>query len=353
MRVISKTVLILLLILVLAATSCARNVPHEPKALSEGKAGPDAVAGRAFYTTLEQAKYAEPTAFSIGKDSLPKGESLTISVKESYIYRYYYVTANGQWQKQSFSELPPGNSNWIKSSASAFLATDQLKEGSNYVVAYSCSKTSKGFDCHNNRWQIHQFEILPKQELVVPVPEPQCGSDQECPMNYACINYECVPKPSEAKPSERFPILMINLDPSDLPAVKDFIDVAMYYTTFAPFKNATDPLRVKRAVEMINAAKANGLKVIINIGDITHPYTTDPTKSDQWLKANYPELIGDGIRKPVLDGNGQITKYDFYDPTGTIKLASNIDDISADYINYWAAQNEKFIDYLVNTKCFS
>src|SRR3989344_6607233 len=230
-----RVLLVVLLVLALSTSSCARSVlPSEPKILNEAR---PAIAGRAFYPSLAQAGYAEPNTFSISKDSLSKGELLTLSVKEDYIYRFYYVTVNGQWQKHSFSEAAVGTSNWIKSSASAKLSTDQLKEGSNYAVVYSCTKIGGKWDCHNNKWQIHEFKILP-----LPSPTSQCSSDQECPMNYACIDHECLPKVPDLAiipedPWGNFPILMINLHPADLPKVKDIIDVAMYYTTFAPFND--------------------------------------------------------------------------------------------------------------------
>ena len=183
--------LTLLLALELAVTSCTSGNNND----LESRVG-DAFVGRAFYSNLEQAGYAEPTTFSISADELTKGEPLTLSVNENYIYTYYYVTVNGQWQKQTFSQATFGNSNWIKSSASVSLDTSLLTEGSNYAVAYSCTKTGSNWNCHNNKWQIHQFEILPKSEesKLVPLPpiDPQCGSDQECTMNYTCVEYKCV-----------------------------------------------------------------------------------------------------------------------------------------------------------------
>ncbi|MBI2581997.1 hypothetical protein HYV87_02625 [Candidatus Woesearchaeota archaeon] len=156
------------------------------------------------------------------------------------------------------------------------------------------------------------------------------------------------PSTSEKDIWENFPIMMINLHPSDLPVVKDFIDVGMYYTTFTPFENPIDPLRVKRAADMLDAAKTNGIKVIVHLGDIAHPYATDPTLTDQQLKASYPEVIGDGVRKPILDSNGQLIRYNFYDPTETIKLPTDINDISPEYINYRMAQDEQFLQYLID-----
>src|SRR3989344_2646993 len=31
------------------------------------------------------------------------------------------------------------------------------------------------------------------RNIPLPSPEPQCGSDQECPLNYVCTNYKCTP----------------------------------------------------------------------------------------------------------------------------------------------------------------
>ena len=184
--------LTLLLALELAVTSCTSGNNNDLESRVE-----DAFVGRAFYSNLEQAGYAEPTTFSISADELTKGEPLTLSVNENYIYTYYYVTVDGQWQKQAFSQATSGNSNWIKSSASTSLDTSQLMEGSNYVAVYSCTKTSSDWNCHNNKWQIHQFEILPKSGKSKPVPlppiDPQCGSDQECPYTYTCVENICIP----------------------------------------------------------------------------------------------------------------------------------------------------------------
>ncbi len=308
---------VLLFIFVLTASCTIDNLPLEPKTPGEESS---AIAGRAFYAELAQAGYAEPTSFTINTDELTKGEQPLISVSEEYIYKYYYVTVNGQWQKQTFPQATFGDSNWIKSSASASIDTTQLSVGSNHVVAYACSKVENSWNCHDNKWQIHEFKVLPKAaELNATTKDIW----------------------------ENFPILMINLQPEDLPQVKDFIDIAMYYTVFTPFEEAVHPLRVKRAVGMVDAAKAHDLKTIIHLGDIAHPYTVDPTKSNQWLQDNYPEIIGDGIRKAVVE-NEKLIAYDFYDPSGTVKLATNIDEISAEYINYRLNQDEAFLQYLIN-----
>ena len=92
--------LTLLLALELAVTSCTSGNNND----LESRVG-DAFVGRAFYSNLEQAGYAEPTTFSISADELTKEELLALSVNEDYIYKYYYVTVNGQWKKQTFS--PP------------------------------------------------------------------------------------------------------------------------------------------------------------------------------------------------------------------------------------------------------
>jgi len=147
--------------------------------------------------------------------------------------------------------------------------------------------------------------------------------------------------------SQHFPLMMINLQPSDIPAVKDLIDIAMYYTSFAPFTNPTNHLRVERAVEMIDAAKANEIKVIVNLGLTAHPYVSESSRTDLQLKSLFPEIIGDGVRVPVKE-NGEVTKYDFYEPTKKVKLPTQPDDISADYISYRSSQDEEFLQYLID-----
>src|SRR3989344_5779797 len=175
--------LTLLTALGLAVTSCGQENGQDLESRT-------AFVGRAFYSDLEQAGYADPTSFTINRNSLTAGETLALSVKEDYVYKYYYVTANWQWKKQTFSQAAAGTSNWIKSSASDSIDTSQLMEGSNYVAVYSCTKTGSNWNCHNKKWQIREFKILP-----VPTPKPQCGSDQECPYitGYTCVSNKCVP----------------------------------------------------------------------------------------------------------------------------------------------------------------
>ncbi len=171
------------------------SFPPEPRMPGEAQRQAS-IAGRAFSSGLAGLGYADPTTvFTLNNDSNIKGESLIISVKEDFIYKYYYVSEQGKWVKYEFPQQVIGNTNWITFAAGASVSTDNLPSGKNYVVAYSCSKTSKGFDCHGNKWQIHEFMILPISF------EPQCGSDQECPTNYACVNHECLPKPPQQPPS--------------------------------------------------------------------------------------------------------------------------------------------------------
>src|SRR3989344_3536360 len=176
-----------LLLLFLMASGIRESLPAEPDVLS----------GRAIYAGTERTGYAEPTTFTINKDSLARGEQLTLSIQdEDYVYKHYYVLVDGAWQKQTFAGNPVGTSNWIRSSASASILTGELKEGKNYVLAYSCSRSGSIWDCHNNKWQIQEFEIFPS--LPVPPSDQDCGSDQGCGYAQACVNYKCVPKPGTA-----------------------------------------------------------------------------------------------------------------------------------------------------------
>src|SRR3989344_3034027 len=175
-------------------TTTARQVtlslPPEPRFPGESQRQ-TGIAGRAFYAELGQLGYADPgNVFTISNDSLSKEETLLLSVNEAFIYKYYYISINGKWEKFTFPQQSIGNSSWIAFAAGASVSTEQLPPGDNYVIAYSCSKTNSGFDCHNNKWQIHAFQILPLPNL-----NPQCGSDVECPLNFACVNSQCVPNP--------------------------------------------------------------------------------------------------------------------------------------------------------------
>ena len=147
-----KTVLFLMVLLVLL-TSCAR----------EG-----GFAGRAFYAGLGQAGYAEPTTFSIDKNSYKEGEILSAGVTEEFVYKFGYITdSSGQWKKFEYAGTPIGASNWLRTSASKqlLLTKQDLADGGNFIIAYACTRTQTGFDCHNNRWMIHSFTFTSPPQL--------------------------------------------------------------------------------------------------------------------------------------------------------------------------------------------
>jgi len=215
MRCISKLFLVLLLLSSVAIISCSRSPLSQP------------LAGHAFYPGLAASGYTEPTHFTISSDSLAQGETLTLSVKEDIIYKYYYVLINGIWQKQSFAESAATNSDWILSSASASLSTAQLPEGENYVIVYSCTKVDSGLSCHDNKWQIHAFQIVKvgmKEESSVIVPKPP-----ECPSPLS--QNELVPSTSSS----------IQQKPVTKQTYIDYLLRQPYYYSFnPPLKTSTD-----------------------------------------------------------------------------------------------------------------
>ena len=229
-------------------TTTARQVtlslPPEPRFPGESQRQ-TSIAGRAFYAELGQLGYADPgNVFTISNDSLSKEETLLLSVNEAFIYKYYYISINGKWEKFTFPQQSIGNSSWIAFAAGASVSTEQLPPGDNYVIAYSCSKTNSGFDCHNNKWQIHAFQILPLPNL-----NPQCGSDVECPLNFACVNSQCVPKPlppqCSPSPSQNELVPAVTSPILQKPVTKQtYIDYLMrqpYYYSFNPLlKTSTD-----------------------------------------------------------------------------------------------------------------
>ena len=72
--------LTLLTALGLAVTSCGQENGQDLESRT-------AFVGRAFYSDLEQAGYADPTTFTINRNSLTAGETLALSVKEDYVYK--------------------------------------------------------------------------------------------------------------------------------------------------------------------------------------------------------------------------------------------------------------------------
>jgi hypothetical protein len=115
--------------------------------------------------------FAEPeTSYTIDSveinfSSLGDVKTLSISVSDTAVYRYAYVSADGQlWQKADLSGNLFGGL-WLTGNASAQLSFTpgnfslgeaSLSTDRNFVVVYTCSRSRNAWDCHDG-WQILQF----------------------------------------------------------------------------------------------------------------------------------------------------------------------------------------------------
>jgi hypothetical protein len=81
----------------------------------------------------------------------------TISVSDTAIYKTGYYSINGgDWQDFTLTGTTL-NGSWLSSSATYTLPT--FPAGENYIVIYSCNKTSGVWDCHDNKWQLQIINI--------------------------------------------------------------------------------------------------------------------------------------------------------------------------------------------------
>jgi plastocyanin len=195
-----RMTILLLVTLSLLLVSCTDNLPSTPPAPGETKG--TAIAGQAFTQELA-GQYAEPTTFAINKDLFVVDEILTATVSEELIFKKgYFFNKLGNWQEFNFI---PGqgaqiiSQDWISNTAEVsitLISNDFAEGGENYILAYACTNNN-GWDCHNNLWMAHQFEISYNQG---------CQSNADCP-GQICIAGQCINLPSQPQlPSE--PVLL-------------------------------------------------------------------------------------------------------------------------------------------------
>ncbi len=79
--------------------------------------------------------------------------------------------------------------------------------------------------------------------------------------------------------------MMVNLMPDDIPNVDDMIDVAAYYTSFAPYEDPRDAFRYTRASDLLDAAAAHDLQVALTLPVVAHPDATALTTCSARSKA--------------------------------------------------------------------
>jgi hypothetical protein len=120
-----------------------------------------------------------PSTFSVESDesvSCLSGETLSISYRvqyEDFVYKDLYIWDESQdkWISYEFSGTEVIGSNFVEGYAGiqidlsceeALGLTDA--DSRIYAVAYSCSDSDTGWDCHDNKWQMQVIDV---QELVI------------------------------------------------------------------------------------------------------------------------------------------------------------------------------------------
>ncbi|MBN1274966.1 DUF4038 domain-containing protein [Candidatus Woesearchaeota archaeon] len=106
--------------------------------------------------------YSDPyEGFRLGTRSLLFAEeeatkTLTITVEDDAVYQTGHYSINNQWVPFTFTEEAVNG--WIRTgTASASITIPRSSNTDNFVITYSCSRTGESWDCHGNRWQLHQF----------------------------------------------------------------------------------------------------------------------------------------------------------------------------------------------------
>lgn len=105
---------------------------------------------------------------------IPENQQLTINVsvdrENGYVYRKGYYWAQSNWQQFTFPQETQGNSNWIPDTATTELtinATNNLANGLNFIVTYSCVKVEGNWECgeensddtNKHKWMLHLFDV--------------------------------------------------------------------------------------------------------------------------------------------------------------------------------------------------
>ena len=153
--------------------------------------------------------YAVPEGFTLNPEYLtlsPTNQIFNISVSVNrlggFVYKtgYFYNAKINDWVPFSFPQATISGSNWISENASTTLtlnASDNLKEGYNYVVVYSCKKSGADWICGCesnsssaacNLWMLQIFsstDVNATQNLT------NCAWDYDCGSGKVCVNRTC------------------------------------------------------------------------------------------------------------------------------------------------------------------
>ncbi|MBT3303982.1 hypothetical protein HN592_01875 [Candidatus Woesearchaeota archaeon] len=171
-----KIMLSLIVCVCLFLVGCSNDLPPEPGAI--GGSDDLTVGGAISYAT---SSFGPPYDINEGNENIFSLASYVITLTagdttadvdvnvdhdDGFIYKYgYYYTFDG-WEQFTFSESTVGSSNWIRDSASVELDidVDDLDEGQNFVVAYSCKLYGGSWKCGCDsvacgQWMIQEFDL--------------------------------------------------------------------------------------------------------------------------------------------------------------------------------------------------
>ncbi|MBI1935832.1 putative Ig domain-containing protein [Candidatus Woesearchaeota archaeon] len=92
--------------------------------------------------------------------------SMTAHARNDIIYRNFYIWLNNRWQQFSFSQTTLDGA-WIENTASKDITvqTAQLKDGTNYMIAYTCALVNDVWKCGCKSqndcgyWQLRPFTV--------------------------------------------------------------------------------------------------------------------------------------------------------------------------------------------------
>jgi hypothetical protein len=156
--------------------------------------------------------YAVPEGFTINPEYLtlsPSNQIFNISVNVNraggFVYKtgYFYNSKINDWVPFNFPQSTISGSNWISENASTTLtlnASDNLREGYNYIVVYSCKKSGADWICGCessnagaacNLWML---QIFNSSNVANTQNSTNCAWDYDCASGRICINKTCIIK---------------------------------------------------------------------------------------------------------------------------------------------------------------
>jgi len=90
--------------------------------------------------------------------------------RQQYIYSFGYISTRSGWELFSFDGELVRKTSWIRDYATASIIRNvsDFKGGENYLIAYICSPSGKGWECgcidngDCNHWTIAEFYLEPE-----------------------------------------------------------------------------------------------------------------------------------------------------------------------------------------------